>query len=129
MTDHAFYAAQSRITDPGRFADRVGEVPPGLTAMRTAARELVFHYRADGDFATNGIEASRIAEVGRARRTRGRGSQVLALILVPSSAPSQIWRMAPAAATSKTCIVRPCSPARTNALVSITRTPAARASS
>jgi hypothetical protein len=31
--------------------------------MRTAARELVFHYSADGDFAANGIEASRIAEV------------------------------------------------------------------
>ena len=63
MTDHAFYAAQSRITDPGRFADRVAAVPGALTAMRTAARELVFHYRADGDFAANGIEASRIAEV------------------------------------------------------------------
>jgi hypothetical protein len=63
MTDHAFYAAQSRITDPGRFADRVAEVPPALTAMRTAARELVFHYSADGDFAANGIEASRVAEV------------------------------------------------------------------
>jgi hypothetical protein len=63
MTDHAFYAAQSGITDPGRFTDRVAEVASDLTAMRTAARELVFHYRADGDFAANGIEASRIAEV------------------------------------------------------------------
>jgi hypothetical protein len=31
--------------------------------MRTAARELVFHYNADGDFAANGIETGRIAEV------------------------------------------------------------------
>jgi hypothetical protein len=63
MTDHAFYAEQSRITDPGRFADRIAEIPGTLTSMRTAARELVFHYRADGDFAENGIEAGRIAEI------------------------------------------------------------------
>jgi hypothetical protein len=63
MTDHAFYAGQSPITDPGRFADRVAAVPGTLTSMRTAARELVFHYRADGDFAENGIAADRIAEI------------------------------------------------------------------
>ena len=63
MTDHAFYAAQSPITDPGRFADRVEAVPGALTSMRTAARELVFHYRADGDFAENGIAGDRIAEI------------------------------------------------------------------
>jgi hypothetical protein len=53
----------------------------------------------------------------------------LTLILVPSSAPSQIRRMTPAAATSNTCMVRACSLASTNALVSMMRTPAARASS
>jgi hypothetical protein len=63
MTDHAFYAAQSRITDPGRFADRAGEIPAALSSMRASARQLVFHYRADGGFTENGIEADRIAEI------------------------------------------------------------------
>ncbi len=31
--------------------------------MRAAARQLVFHYRSDGDFAENGIEAGRITEI------------------------------------------------------------------
>ena len=53
----------------------------------------------------------------------------LTLIRVPSSAPSQILRMTPAAATSKTCIVRPCSLASTKALVSMIRTPTDSASS
>jgi diaminopimelate decarboxylase len=53
----------------------------------------------------------------------------LTLIRVPSSAPSQIWRMTPAAATSNTCMVSDCSLARTNALVSMIRTPTASASS
>jgi len=67
---------------------------------------------------------------------RGAGKQrtrppraYLTLIRVPSSAPSQIRRMTPAAATSNTCMVRPCSLASTNALVSMIRTPAASASS
>jgi Transglutaminase-like superfamily len=63
MTDLAFYAAQSPVSDPGQFADRVAGGPGTLTSMRTAARELVFHYRADGDFAENGIAADRIAEI------------------------------------------------------------------
>jgi hypothetical protein len=53
----------------------------------------------------------------------------LTLILVPCSAPSQISRITPAAATSNTCMVRDCSLASTNALVSMIRTPAASASS
>lgn len=63
MTDHRFYATQSRVTDPGRFADRLGEIPADLRSMAGAARQLVFHYRADGDFAQNGIDADRIAEI------------------------------------------------------------------
>jgi hypothetical protein len=61
---------------------------------------------------------------------RRRGDQLgLTLIVVPNSAPSQIWRMTPAAATSNTCMVSDCSLASTNALVSMIRTPAASASS
>jgi hypothetical protein len=63
MTDQAFYSAHSPVSDPGRFAGRVGQVPASLTSMRTAARDLVFHYRADGDLALNGIAGHRIAEV------------------------------------------------------------------
>jgi Transglutaminase-like superfamily len=63
MSDDEFYAGQSRVTEPGKFAARVNEVPGSLSAMRTAARNLVFHYRADGDFAENGIAAERIAEI------------------------------------------------------------------
>jgi hypothetical protein len=51
----------------------------------------------------------------------------LAWIRVPRFSPSQIRRMAPTSATSKTCIVSDCSLASTNALVSMTRMPAARA--
>lgn len=57
------YATQSRISDPGPFAARLAEVGSDLPAMRAAASRLVFHYRAGGDFAENGIEASRIAEI------------------------------------------------------------------
>lgn len=57
------YAAQSRVTDPGEFADRLSEVPGDLAQMRAAARQLVFHYRAGGDYAENGIAPERIAEI------------------------------------------------------------------
>jgi len=51
------------VTEPGRFTDRVMAITGTLTAMRTAARQLVFHYRAGGDYAANGIEPGRIAEI------------------------------------------------------------------
>lgn len=57
------YATQSRVTDPGRLAERLAEIPAGLGPMRAAARQLVFHYRAGGDYAENGIAADRIAEI------------------------------------------------------------------
>lgn len=63
MGENAFYASQSRVSDPGRSASRTAEVEATLPAMAAAARELVFHYRADGDFAENGIAAERIAEI------------------------------------------------------------------
>jgi transglutaminase-like putative cysteine protease len=62
-TGRQYYTRQSRVTDPGRFADRVREIPGSLTAMRTAARQLVFHYRAGGDYAANGIAPDRITEI------------------------------------------------------------------
>jgi hypothetical protein len=63
MTEHEFWAEQSPVTDPGACTDRAREVPGTLSAIRTVARGLVFHYRADGDFAVNGISPGRIAEI------------------------------------------------------------------
>ena len=63
MADHEFYATQSRVTDPGQFASLARRVADDLPAMRAAAQQLVFHYRAGGDFAENGIGASRISEI------------------------------------------------------------------
>ncbi|HEY7323534.1 MAG TPA: transglutaminase domain-containing protein [Streptosporangiaceae bacterium] len=62
-SDRERYARQSRVTDPGRFTSRVLEVPGSLTEMRTAARQLVFHYRAGGDFAANGVAPERVTEI------------------------------------------------------------------
>jgi hypothetical protein len=63
MTDHEFWAEQGVVTDPGAFGSRVQEAPGTLSAIRAAARGLVFHYRADGDFADNDISPGRIAEI------------------------------------------------------------------
>jgi Transglutaminase-like superfamily len=58
-----WWTIQSRVTEPGRFSDRVREIPATLSAMRAAARQLVFHYRVGGDYAANGIAQDRIAEI------------------------------------------------------------------
>jgi hypothetical protein len=63
MTEREFWSQQGTVTDPGVFADWVRDVPASLPVIRAAARGLVFHYRAGGDFAANGIGASRIAEI------------------------------------------------------------------
>ena len=63
LTDRGRYAIQSRVTDAGRFAGSVLEVPGSLAEMRTAARQLVFHYRDGGDYAANGIEPDRVTEI------------------------------------------------------------------
>ncbi|HEX6857326.1 MAG TPA: hypothetical protein VF204_18675 [Streptosporangiaceae bacterium] len=62
-TGHAWYGTQSRVTDPGPFAGLLAAVPPDLAAMQATARRLVFHYRAGGDYAENGIDPGRIAEI------------------------------------------------------------------
>jgi hypothetical protein len=61
--DRRYYARQSRVTEPGRFTAWVTDVPGSLTAMRTAARQLVFHYRDGGDYEANGIAPDRITEI------------------------------------------------------------------
>ena len=61
--EHIVYAAQSPVTDPGELGNRLDTVPGDLAALQRAARQLVFHYRGDGDFAENNIAAERIAEI------------------------------------------------------------------
>ena len=63
MTDHEFWAEQSSITDPGEFTSLTRDVPATPSAIRAAARGLVFHYRDGGAFADNGISSDRIAEI------------------------------------------------------------------
>jgi hypothetical protein len=89
--DRAFYAAQSRVTEPGRHADLVHAVPRSLAAMRVAARELVFHYRAGGDYAANGIAPDRVAEIDTryAEAMLGRITELSDLPLTEHRAPSQ----------------------------------------
>ena len=60
--DHAFYAEQSRMTDPGHMAARVDGLPGDLAALQRIAGGLVLHYRAD-DPASHGVPDERLTEV------------------------------------------------------------------
>jgi hypothetical protein len=62
-TDLRAFATQSPITDPGPFAALLDTVPGDLRSLAAAARRLVFHYRGDGDWASQGIAPERIAEI------------------------------------------------------------------
>ena len=57
------YAAQSPVTDPGDAGARLDEVPDDLASIKDAARQLVFHYRGDGDWTDHGIAPERIGEI------------------------------------------------------------------
>ena len=89
--DAAYYSAQSRITDPGRFADWAAGVPGDLSAIRKAARQQVFHYRAGGDYAENGIEPGRITEIDTryAERMLARLAELADQPLAKDRAPGQ----------------------------------------
>lgn len=63
VTDHGFWAAQSPVTEPGPGAAAIDRLPPGIGALRAASQQLVFHYRAGGDYAANGIAPERISEI------------------------------------------------------------------
>jgi hypothetical protein len=84
--DRRYYARHSRVTEPGRFADRVMEIPGSLTEMRRAARQLVFHYRAGGDYAANGIAPDRINEIDT-RYARDMLARIFELSDLPLTAP------------------------------------------
>jgi hypothetical protein len=57
------FATHSPITDPGPFAALLDSVPGDLRSLAAAARRLVFHYRGDGDWASQGIAPERISEI------------------------------------------------------------------
>jgi len=57
------WAAQSAVTDPGAAAGAIDALPAELAVLREASSQLVFHYRAGGDFAENGVPAERLAEI------------------------------------------------------------------
>ena len=63
MTDHRFWAAHSPVTEPGPAAAVIDRLPPDLGALRAASQQLVFHYRAGGDYAENGIAPERVSEI------------------------------------------------------------------
>jgi hypothetical protein len=58
-----YWASQSRVTDPGQAATAIDALPNDLSALREASSQLVFHYRAGGDFAANGVPAERMGEI------------------------------------------------------------------
>ena len=86
MTEQEFWAEQSPVTDPGPFAQLVGDGPATLPAIRAVARGLVFHYRDDGDFADNGISPGRIAEIDT-RYARDMLARLVSLADQPLAAP------------------------------------------
>lgn len=57
------WASQSPVTEPGPAGKAVDELPDDLAALRQASSQLVFHYRAGGDFAANGVPGERMAEI------------------------------------------------------------------
>ena len=57
------WGTQSQVTDPGKAAAAIDELPAEIRALREASSQLVFHYRAGGDFAENGVPAERTAEI------------------------------------------------------------------
>jgi hypothetical protein len=61
--DLAFWRGQSPITDPGAHGDRLDGLPSDLEALTEISSQLVFHYRADGDWEANGISPDRAAEI------------------------------------------------------------------
>jgi hypothetical protein len=54
---------QSKFTDPGAAGAVIDELPADLAALREASSQLVFHYRAGGDWAENGVPAERAGEI------------------------------------------------------------------
>jgi Transglutaminase-like superfamily len=59
----ASWTSQSAVTDPGAASAAIDALPAELAKLRQASSQLVFHYRAGGGFAENGVPAERLAEI------------------------------------------------------------------
>lgn len=61
--DVSYWASQSPVTDPGNAATAIDKLPADISALRQASSQMIFHYRADGDFAENSVPVERMAEI------------------------------------------------------------------
>jgi Transglutaminase-like superfamily len=61
--DLTFWRSQSPVTQPGAAADLLDALPADPDALTEISSQMVFHYRADGDWEANGISADRAAEI------------------------------------------------------------------
>lgn len=61
--DVSYWASQSPVTDSGNAAAAIDKLPADISVLRRASSQMIFHYRADGDFAENGVPAERMAEI------------------------------------------------------------------
>lgn len=59
----SYWVSQSPVTEPGEAATAIDELPADIAAICQASSQLVFHYRAGGDFAANGVPAERVTEI------------------------------------------------------------------
>jgi hypothetical protein len=58
-----WWAEQSAVSDPGRLAEWIDDLPADPAAIREAAGRLVFHYRANGDVGGHGFAPERMVEI------------------------------------------------------------------
>jgi hypothetical protein len=61
--DQEHWVSQSRVTEPGQAGQAIDALPNELSVLREASSQLVFHYRAGGDFVANGVPAERMSEI------------------------------------------------------------------
>jgi hypothetical protein len=61
--DLAFWRNQTPITDPGSCAGLLDALPADPDALTEISSQMVFHYRAHGDWAANGISSDRAGEI------------------------------------------------------------------
>jgi Transglutaminase-like superfamily len=61
--DLAFWRNQSPVSHPGASAHLLGVLPADPDALTEISSQMVFHYRADGDWEANGMSADRAAEI------------------------------------------------------------------
>jgi len=63
MGNAGWWAAPSPVTEIGGAGGAVDTQPSDLSVLRKVSQQLVFHYRAGGDNADNGIARDRIDEL------------------------------------------------------------------